>query len=160
MSTPRVYLDTSVISHLDQPEKQLEQHYSLLLWQSIINGEYDVWLSEVVFEELNRCEAAKRERLIDFLSHINYHRFSLNTFALELSNRIIEKNILPASCANDSKHIAGALISDCNYLLSWNLKHLANFRTNERMRLVFFEEFKRELAIATPMVLFDGRIII
>jgi predicted nucleic acid-binding protein len=156
----RVYLDTSVISHLDQPKKPIEQEYSLRLWDAVIAGEYEVWLSDVVFEEINRCEAEKRARLTDYLTRINYNRFSLNTFALELSEMINEKNILPAGCVTDSKHIAGALVADCNYLLSWNLKHLANYRTNERMRLVFFEEFKRELAIATPMIIFDGRIIL
>jgi predicted nucleic acid-binding protein len=160
MRTPRVYLDTSVISHLDQPEKPVEQEYSLRLWDAIIRGEYEVWLSDVVFEEINRCDLKKIERLTDYITQIDYQRFKLSNTAEELAKRIIEQKILPPACVNDSKHIAGALTADCDYLLSWNLKHLARYSTNQKMRLVFVEEFKRELAITTPSVLFEGRIIL
>jgi predicted nucleic acid-binding protein len=73
MQPPKIYLDTSVISHLDQPEKPIAQEYSLRLWDAIIAGEYEVWLSEVVFEEIDKCETEKRERLYDFIMKIKHN---------------------------------------------------------------------------------------
>jgi predicted nucleic acid-binding protein len=152
----RVYLDTSVISHLDQPEKQFEQKYSLLLWESIINGEFDVWLSDVVFQELDRCKPDKAERLYEYLSQINYHDFIISEESKALADSIIERKFLPKNCVNDSRHIIGALQVDCDFLLSWNIKHLANYKTNHNIRLVAVEEFKHELAIIEPSFLLEG----
>ena len=52
MGKLRVYLDTSVISHLlqeDVPEKMADTRQ---LWEMFRNGKYDVYLSTVTLEEL------------------------------------------------------------------------------------------------------------
>lgn len=52
MQKLKVYLDTSVISHLmqeDAPEKMAD---TLLLWEMFRNGEYDVYLSTVTLKEI------------------------------------------------------------------------------------------------------------
>jgi predicted nucleic acid-binding protein len=51
----RIYLDTSIISYLDQqdcPEKMAITHK---LWQKILLDEYDAVISDVVEEELADC---------------------------------------------------------------------------------------------------------
>jgi predicted nucleic acid-binding protein len=156
MRTPKVYLDTSVISHLDQPKKPIEQEYSLRLWDAIIAGEYEVWLSEVVFEELDRCEAEKRKRLYDYLYQIKYNNVALTDEIKALADLVMERKILPKNCANDSRHIIAALTADCDFLLSWNLKHLANYRTNQQIRLIAIEEFRYDIAIVQPSYLLEG----
>jgi predicted nucleic acid-binding protein len=156
MRTPRVYLDTSVISHLDQPEKPVEQEYSLRLWDAIVRGEYEVWLSTTVYDEIDECSPEKRERLYEFIAMINHNDFSLTPEAESLAKSIIEKNILPKRCDDDSMHIAAALLLECDFLLSWNIKHLANYRTNQKIRLISIEEFNRELAIIEPSFLLEG----
>lgn len=156
MRKRRIYLDTSVISNLDQPEKAVEQEYSLRLWDAIIAGDYEVWLSQIVFEEIGRCEPKKAERLTDFIAQIDFHQINLSEADEILADRIIQEKILPSRCEDDSKHIAAALSAECDCLLSWNLKHLANYRTNQKIRLIAIEEFNRELAIIQPSVLLEG----
>lgn len=59
----KVYLDTSVISHLmqeDVPEKMAD---TLQLWEMFCEGVYDVYLSTVTLEEVSACPEPKRGRL-------------------------------------------------------------------------------------------------
>jgi predicted nucleic acid-binding protein len=156
MRTPRVYLDTSVISHLDQPKKPIEQEYSLRLWDAIIVGEYDVWLSDVVYEELDRCEPDKRDKLYDFVNLIKHDDVPLTDEIKKLADIVISRKILPSSSVNDSRHIISALTAECDFLLSWNLRHLANYKTNKNIRSIAIEEFKSELAIVQPSFLLEG----
>ncbi|MDR0943419.1 MAG: PIN domain nuclease [Ruminococcus sp.] len=156
MRTPRVYLDTSVISHLDQPKKPIEQEYSLRLWDAIIAGEYEVWLSDVVLTEINKCKPDKRERLFDFLSKIKHNNIPLTDELRTFANKILDQKILPSSCEEDSQHIAAAVLTNSEFLLSWNLKHLANFTTNDKVRSLSFVEYNREISIITPSFLLEG----
>ncbi len=51
----KVYLDTSVISHLlqeDVPEKMADTRK---LWEMFKAGKYDVYLSTVTLRELQKC---------------------------------------------------------------------------------------------------------
>jgi predicted nucleic acid-binding protein len=118
MRTPKVYLDTSVISHLDQPEKLFEHKYSLQLWQEITDGNFDVWLSDVVFKELDRCKQEKREILYEFLARINYNDFLLSEESESLAEEVINRKFLPKNCVNDSRHIVAALQAKHSRLLS------------------------------------------
>jgi predicted nucleic acid-binding protein len=156
MEKLRIYLDTSVISHLDQPEKPIEQEYSQRLWDAIMDGEYEVFLSDVVFEEIYRCNIDKRSRLQDFINQIDFHSITLGSQARAFADLIIAKGILPAKCKEDCHHIAAALFAECNCLLSWNLKHLANYRTNEKVRIISLQELYKELAIIQPSQLVEG----
>jgi hypothetical protein len=156
MRTPRVYLDTSVISHLDQPDKHFEYEYSLRLWQEIIAGNFNVWLSDVVFDELDRCKPEKREILYEFLAQINYNEFLISNESKALAEVVIDRKFLPKNCVNDSRHIVAALQEEGEFLLSWNIKHLANYKTNQNIRLIAIEEYKRELAIVQPSFLLEG----
>jgi hypothetical protein len=56
---PKIYLDTSAISHLDQPGKPSEYGYTHLFWRDI--DKYEVFISEVVVRELSKCDDEKAE---------------------------------------------------------------------------------------------------
>lgn len=75
MGKLRVYLDTSVISHLlqeDVPEKMTDTRQ---LWEMFRNGKYDVYLSTVTLEELKGCSEPKQSELFDYLGLIDYTLF-------------------------------------------------------------------------------------
>ncbi len=63
----RVYLDTSVISHLmqeDVPEKMSETRK---LWELFKQGKYDAYLSQITLQEIEDCPEPKRSELIKYL---------------------------------------------------------------------------------------------
>ena len=73
MNKIKVYLDTSVISYLDQkdaPERMKETHD---VWEIFRKGYYEIYISDVVVYEINKCSREKREILLDYLDQIDYN---------------------------------------------------------------------------------------
>lgn len=66
----KIYLDTSVISHLmqeDVPEKMADTRK---LWEMFQKGVYDVCLSTVTLQEIDDCPEPKRSSLWGYLNQI------------------------------------------------------------------------------------------
>ena len=57
----KVYLDTSIISHLDQQDAPEKMKETKCLWQLFRQGRYDVYISDIVIAEINQCPQTKRE---------------------------------------------------------------------------------------------------
>ena len=49
MRKQKIYLETSAISHLEQPEKPYQQEQSIELFERIKAGDFTVYLSSIVF---------------------------------------------------------------------------------------------------------------
>ncbi|GHU25220.1 hypothetical protein FACS1894164_13880 [Spirochaetia bacterium] len=129
MSKLKIYLDTSVISYLDQqdsPEKMAETHK---LWDKIKVGEFDVVISSVEIQEINDCEENKRNKLIKYLDEINYTLVLLTEKTIEIASRIVELDILKQKDIDDCRHIAAAIVSGCNAFVSWSFRHIVNHKT-------------------------------
>jgi len=154
MRKKKIYIDTSVISYLrqeDAPEQMVE---TLELWEILKAGRYDVYISEVVVEELAKCAEPKRTELFDFLSEIAYTDTAVesNPEILVLASEIIKLGILPPKCEDDSRHIAAAVYNGCNAILSWNFKHMVNVRTIDGVRVVCLKNGLPLIDIYPPYV--------
>nr|WP_300902160.1 twitching motility protein PilT [uncultured Acetatifactor sp.] len=71
----KVYLDTSVISHLmqeDVPEKMADTRK---LWEMFRQGVYDVCLSTVTLQEIDDCSEPKKSSLWQYLNQIEYETY-------------------------------------------------------------------------------------
>ncbi|OON98670.1 MAG: twitching motility protein PilT [Epulopiscium sp. Nele67-Bin004] len=150
MRKEKIYLDTSVISYLDQqdsPEKMKETH---IFWELLKTGLYDVYISNIVFEELNACIDIKRKKLLNYISEIDYN-FVLDTQeSLQLANEYITTAILTDKSYTDCRHIALASIYECDYITSWNFKHMANINTMKKVNSVNMVKGYREVKIYPP----------
>jgi predicted nucleic acid-binding protein len=146
----KIYLDTSVISHLDQPDKPSEYEYSQLFWGNAKSGEFNLFISETVIDELNGCKREKAELLFAYLSEVEYILLSPNDEARLLAATIIQRKILPKRSVSDSLHIAYALVAECDYLLTWNMRHMANVYTNDHMRILTLETRYKPINLIPP----------
>ena len=56
----------------------------------------------------------------------------------------------------DAYHIAICTISNINFLVSWNYKHLANINKEKKIKILNLENnYNHELRIITPLELID-----
>lgn len=67
----RVYLDTSVISYLQQEDAPERMKDTLALWTQFEAGKYDIFLSQVTLDEVGECREPKRMVLYEYLSRIS-----------------------------------------------------------------------------------------
>ena len=140
MKKLKLYLDTSVISYLSDyfsdNEAKDKRADTLKLWEEIKIGLYDVVISDVVIEELMRCPQPKRDILLGHLAEINYSREEITDEIKEVALQIIKLGVLKEKNRDDCFHIATAVVSQCDYILSWNFRHIVNVKTIKGVRAI------------------------
>jgi predicted nucleic acid-binding protein len=158
MKKLKIYLDSSVVSYLDQqdaPERMAETHR---LWEKIKAREFDVVISDVVRTEIDDCEESKRITLLSYLDEIKYSvvEVGANERALEIAGRFVDLGVLRQKSFDDCQHIAAAIISGCDVIVSWNFKHIVNHKTMMGVKAITALEGYDDLLIYDPSILAGG----
>ena len=156
MGKLKVYLDTSVISHLlqeDVPEKMADTRQ---LWEMFRNGKYEVYLSTVTLEELKGCSEPKQSLLFDYLGLIDYTLVRVDDNIADIAERIIEMGILTRKSYDDCQHIGAAIVSECDCIISWNFKHIVNIKTIRGIRAITNLKGCKPIEILNPSVLLES----
>lgn len=150
----RIYLDTSVISYLDQIDAPQKMRETQEVWEILKSKKYEIIISSIALSEISECNSEKRERLIDYLSEIDYIDYQADKDTEALANLVIQENILKPKSIDDALHIASAILSDSDIILSWNFKHLVNIETINGVRKICFNRnFNKIIDIYSPNVL-------
>lgn len=152
----KVYLDTSVISHLlqeDVPEKMADTRQ---LWEMFKAGKYDVYLSTVTLEEVADCPEPKRTELRKFLEQIKYTVLDITDEMEIVAQKIIDMDILTSKSYDDCQHIAAAVVEECNCIISWNFKHIVNIKTIHGVRAITNLTGYKAIDILSPTVLLES----
>lgn len=102
----KVYLDTSVISYLQQEDAPERMKDTLALWAQFEVGKYDICLSQVTLDEVGECREPKRTVLYEYLSRISYTKLEITDEVLKVANQIIDMGILTKKSIDDCQHIA------------------------------------------------------
>ena len=72
MKKLEIYLDTSVISHLQADDVPEKMAITKDLWKQIHTGRYKVCISEMVLQELSSCYEDKRQYLLGKIADIDF----------------------------------------------------------------------------------------
>jgi predicted nucleic acid-binding protein len=150
---PKIYLDTSVISHLDQANHPKWTENTLKFWEQLKSGRFDVLVSTVVDMEIDDCkEVAKRAKLRGFLDEIEYTMVNIDKEIEDVAKLFIDNDILKPNCMDDALHLAVAMIYNCDSIVSWNFKHIVNYDTITGVKVVaaLSGYGKDDIAICTP----------
>lgn len=152
----KVYLDTSVISHLlqeDVPEKMAD---TLQLWDMFKDGKYEVYLSTVTLEEVSACPEPKRSALRDYMGQIDFMILDVTEEVSEVAQKIIDIGILNQKCFDDCQHIGAAVVNNCDCIISWNFKHIVNIKTIHGVRAITNLIGYKAIDILSPSVLLES----
>jgi predicted nucleic acid-binding protein len=153
MKKTRIYLDTSVVSHLYAPDAPEKMGETLRLWDQVREDKYYVILSDVVFGELEDCSEPKRSYLYSYLQQIQYDLIKSNDDMLTLASKFINFGVLRGKDLDDCRHIAAALLADCDIIVSWNFKHIVNAKTIKGTKVITTMESFRDIMICSPTML-------
>jgi len=151
----KVYLDTSVISHLEAPDTPEKMQDTLLLWEDIKSGKFDVVVSSLTLQEIYRCPEPKQTELLNALKEINFIDAEESEEAKQLSDLYFRAGGLPPKSKDDALHIAIASVNDCDIIISWNFKHIVNLRAIEAVEKVNIVMRYKNLRILSPSTLLE-----
>jgi hypothetical protein len=150
----KIYLDASVISRLEEPDKASEYEHTRLFLSDI--GKYDVYTSESVARELAKFEDEKAAKLFGHISDVQCAMLADTDEIHTLADRIVKRKILPPKSIDDARRIAHALMVECDYLLSWNMNRLANVHANDGARLLAFDLMLKPILMMPPSMLVNN----
>ncbi|MDR2719308.1 MAG: PIN domain-containing protein [Nitrososphaerota archaeon] len=153
MRKPRIYLDTSLISYLDQqdtPEKMAVTHE---LWKLLQQGNYEIIISSLTFDELGKAIAKKRTIFAEYLKLINYTYVPITPDQKELTQKYLQHEVLRKKDRDDLIHIACSVSNNCDYIVSWNFNHMVNIKTINKVNSVNLLCGYREVKIVPPQML-------
>ena len=151
----RLYLDTSIISYLfadDTPEKMND---TVRLWNELVDGKYEIYISDVVTNEVQHCPEPKRSQMLEKMRLIELNLLHETDEVKELAAEYIKGGVLKEKSYDDCLHIAFAVIHHCDAIVSWNFKHLVNFRTIDKERIVNEINRYKEISIISPTMLVE-----
>ena len=153
----RIYLETSAISHLDAPDVPDKMADTKLFWQDLQAEKYDVYISSVVVSELEKTSEPKRTFMLDQIKSLNIQLLAESDEALALGKEYLRQGVLTPKSKDDCLHIAYAVVYQCDVIISWNFKHMVNYRTIDRVRIVNAINRYREIAICSPTMMLEEK---
>jgi len=121
--------------------------------------EYELFLSPATVGELGKAKTEeKRKANADFLQTIQYTELPENKEAENLAWIYVIDGVLSDNHIDDLEHVAYAVVSRCDYVITWNMGHLANDKTVSRVNAVNAVENYGKIFITTPEFLTGGKV--
>ena len=127
---------------------------TLKLWDQIKAGMYEVYSSNLMIEEISKCNETKLNVLLEHLSEITYNLIDIvSPEAMFIANEIVRMGILTENRRDDCIHIGLAVVYECDIIVSWNFRHMVNVKTINGVRGINALNGYRMIDIYTPTVL-------
>jgi len=151
----KIYVETSVISYLTaRPSRTIlgaaHQQITLAWWET--RSQYQLLVSEAVLRECGAGDPDAAPKRLAVLSDVRL--LLVTEQALNITESLVKRGIIPAKAAEDALHIAVATVYGVDYLLTWNCRHIANPEI-QRSIAVYLEQIGLFLQfICTPEELF------
>jgi hypothetical protein len=122
---PRIYLDTSVISVLDDARYPDRSDLSRVFWNRL--SEFEAATSELARTEIESTrDVSRRTQMLALVTQVRIYPLVPEMY--DLASQYISGGIFTAAIANDALHVAAAVLTRHELLVSWNFKHLVNRR--------------------------------
>ena len=78
----------------------------------------------------------KRKASADFLQTIQFTRLPENDEAENLAWIYTIDDVMSVARMDDLRHVAYAVVAHCDYIITWNMRHLAREQTVRRVNAV------------------------
>jgi hypothetical protein len=148
MNAPSVYIETSVPSAYattrSDPGSVHRRTLTRDWWRDQLRL-YDVWTSDAVLVELANDDWPGKADAIALIDPLP--RLEINEDVVAVAGRYIAERLVPADLSGDAVHLAAASVHEMDFLLTWNIRHLANPNKMEHLTVI-----NRRLRLLTPAV--------
>jgi len=122
-----VYIETSVPSffHETRPEPEMVARREWTRqWWAVATERYDLVTSPAVIDELERGEYPSRDDCLELVEQLDL--LEITPAVLDVVETYLSRHVMPADPAGDALHLALASFHRCDFLVTWNCRHLAN----------------------------------
>jgi predicted nucleic acid-binding protein len=121
----RLYLDTSVISACVDDRMPERRRATVEFWNRL--PEFDVSISELTVTEVRATRGVAPQRRMDELIE-PFEVLPVGDEARALAREYVRRGVFSPSTLDDALHVAVAVVTRRDLLVSWNFRHLVNRR--------------------------------
>lgn len=124
---PKVYVETSIPSFYHETRTNaaaVARREWTRQWWDMERLNFEIFSSEAVYEEMSLTPEPKRQQCLDLLDSLDL--LPIEPKIAHIVNVYIAHKIMPNNGLGDALHLAIASYYECDFLLTWNCKHLAN----------------------------------
>ncbi len=143
-----VYLETSFISACVTDRNDpasVYRHQASLEWWNGPRLRYDVSVSPEVLAELSHPAFKRREAALEFVRDVLV--LPITDEIRGVARILVVERLMPSPVAGDAIHLAVAAVNRIEYMLSWNVRHLANPNKVEHLRQIC-----RRIGLVPPLI--------
>lgn len=134
----KVYLETSFFSAMVSTKSSVKSRgwrASSLEWWAERRTHHELYSSSEVIRELANPVFPHRQHAMDYLSEVRI--IPVVELAENLAITFVREFVMPAPAnAGDALHVAVAATNKADFILSWNIKHLANPNKHKHLSIV------------------------
>ena len=152
----KLYLETTIFNFVfadDAPEKQAA---TLKLFEKIKSGEYEVYTSSYVLDELNNAGEVKRNKMLALIEQYDIQLVKNSTEILHLAREYIKEGMIPEKYLDDALHVASASVNNMSAIISWNFKHIVKMKTIRLTDSINTKFGFGKIYILTPMEVIEN----
>lgn len=154
---PKVYVETSVPSFYHEvrtaPDMVARRDWTRDWWDNYRQN-YLVISSEAILDELTRGDYPNKDQVLALVS--NLPLYEIDDPIEEIVEAYIRHKLMPQNPLGDALHLAIASYHKCDFLLTWNCKHLANANKFDHIRRVNMLLGLYVPKLVTPLELLGG----
>ncbi len=147
-SKKKIYLDTSVPSNFYDTYPVAQIAFTRLFWSEVL-PRFTVYVSPLTIKEVGYTpELSRRTKILELIKQCSILAEDQNIESI--ATEYIRHKLIPPKSIADAFHIAFASFHRIDYLVTWNIKHMAS--PENRKRIVSYNAFKGLFIpiIATP----------
>ena len=149
---PRVYIETTFVSYLTARASRdvvvAGHQQSTKEWWDDCRADYQLCASELVLQESGAGDPQAAQERLDVLRDMLL--LETRQEAQDLAKELVQAGALPAKAFEDALHIAIAAHQKIPYLLTWNLRHMANATMRPLIETVCANQGYKAPIICTP----------
>jgi predicted nucleic acid-binding protein len=121
----RLYLDTSVISAYVDDRMPERRRATVEFWNRL--PEFDVSVSELIVTEVRAVrDMGSRQQMAELIAP--FAVLPLGEEGRALAREYVKRGVFSPGTLDDALHVAVAVVSRQDLLVSWNFRHLVNRR--------------------------------
>ena len=124
----RIYVETSIASFYfevrNEPDMVARRDWTRRWFDAALVGGDEIVTSLAVMAELERGHFPGREQALALFSQLPVE--DITDAVVEITEAYIAHKLMPNDPTGDAMHLAVASYHKCDFLVTWNCKHLAN----------------------------------
>lgn len=106
---------------------------------------YEIWTSDAAILELQRGHWPGQLEALRLVEPLR--RLDIDDEVMGVAARYVAEQLVPRSLGGDAVHLAAACVHEMDFLMTWNIRHLANPNKADHLAVI-----NRRMGLLTPRI--------